>query len=186
MRRTMVAVLVLCAAMAGWAVESAPIDVASREFALPKHGKLVLNLPATWKYQLAQPPQDLPPTIKLSPAEGDDFEVLITPLWNFSKDPAAAKPVDVKSLMAEELQKTLPSAVEKTVDLQEFKAKDGTGYYYFMTDKAPKPGEYPYMVRASVVVGELDLSVTVLCRTKDSAGIAQTIKALGDAQQKKD
>jgi hypothetical protein len=77
----------------------------------------------------------------------------------------------------------LPGAVEQQVVIQEFKGVYGTGYYFLVTDKAPKPGEYPYAVRAGVGVGDLLLSVTVLSRLKNSEGITSTIKALQKARQ---
>jgi hypothetical protein len=78
----------------------------------------------------------------------------------------------------------LPSAVEKQVEIQEFTGINGKGYHFLVTDKAPKPGEYPYAVRAGIGVGDLLLGVTILSRSKDSEGIALTIKALQTAKHK--
>jgi hypothetical protein len=75
----------------------------------------------------------------------------------------------------------LPSAVEREMPLEEIRGKYGAGYHFLVTDKAPRPGEYPYAMRAGIGVGDLMLSVTVLCRTRDSEGLRQTLRALRGA-----
>jgi len=173
----------LCLPWASFAAEKSASGNQSRSFTLPQHGKLVLSVPSTWKQTVRQPPGDLPPTITFSPDKGDEFKALITPLWSPKKDPTFNKPDKVRSLIDNELRGMLPSAVEQEVVIQEFKGVYGTGYHFLLTDKAPKPGEYPYLVRAGAGVGDLLLSVTVLFRSKNSEGISSTIKAIQEARQ---
>lgn len=152
-------------------------------FELPEHGKLILVVPDTWKQAVRQPSGDLPPTITLSPATEDEFQILITPLWSLKKDPTFNQPAKVRNLIDNDLRVMSSSAVEKQVVLQEFKGDYGIGYYFLLTDKAPRPGAFPYVVRAGVAVGDLLLSVTVLCRSKTSEGFLTIIKALQKARQ---
>jgi hypothetical protein len=93
------------------------------------------------------------------------------------------KPEKIKTLIDNDLRGMISSAVEQQVNIQEFKGNYGEGYYFLLTDKAPKSGEYPYAVRAGVGVGDLLLSVTVLSRSKTSDGIIFAIKALQEAKQ---
>ena len=183
-KTTIIAVfLCMCLTGASFAGEQSASGNQSRSFPLPQHDKLILGVPTTWKQTVRQPPGDLPPTLTFSPDKGDEFKVLITPLWSPKKDPNFNKPDKVRSLIDNELKGMLPSAVEQEVVIQEFKGVYGTGYYFLLTDKAPKPGEYPYVVRAGVGVGDLLLSVTVLSRLKNSEGIRSTIKAVQEAKQ---
>jgi hypothetical protein len=184
--KLMTAAFVLWLASAGLAAETTPEKTQPRSFDVPRHGKLTLSLPETWKHEVREAPGNLPPTVVLRPREGDDFKTLITPIGNPNDGPNFIKPENLKRMLQGNLQMMLPGAVEKDVAIQEFKAKGGTGYYFLVTDKAPKPGEYPYAVRSVVNVGDLLLSVTVLSRSKDSPGITGMIKALGEAEQKKD
>lgn len=172
-----------CLALTSYAGEQGSSGGQSRSFALPQHGELLLNVPSLWKQTVRRPPNNLPPTITFAPDQGDEFEVLITPIWSPQKDPSFNKPDKIKSLIDNDLRGMLPGAVEKEVSMQEFKSIDGTGYYFLVTDKAPKPGEYPYAVRAGVGVGDLLLSVTVLSKSKSTEGISSTIKALQEAMQ---
>ena len=183
-KTTIIAIsLCMCSTMATVAADESAIGVSQHSFAIPQHGVLTLRVPDTWKQDVNQPPGDLPPTITFSPAEGDEFVVLITPLWSPANNPAHNNPEKVKNLIDDDLKGMLPGAVEQQVDVQEFKGVDGTGYYFLVTDKAPKPGEYLYAVRAGIGVGDLLLSVTVLSRSKSSEGITATIKALMEARQ---
>jgi len=177
--------MVLCIAATSLAADP-PAKTEPRSFTIPQHGKLILNLPADWKREVREPSEDAPPTIVLSQRESDDFQVLITPLWSPTNNPSFNTPKEVKRLMEGDLKEMLTTAVEKKVKLLEFKAREGTGYHFLVTDKAPKPGEYPHAVRAGVGVGDLLLSVTILCRSKDSPAITSTIAALAEAEQKKD
>jgi hypothetical protein len=148
---------------------------------LPQHGKLILTIPASWKRSVKKVTGNLPPTIILSPKKGDAFETLITPIWSPENDPNFNKAPALKWAIEQILKKMLPTAVEKEVAIQEINGIDGPGHYFLVTDKAPKPGEYPYAVFAMVGVGDLILAVTILCRDKDSEGIAATIRILQEA-----
>lgn len=158
-------------------------QIQPRSYSLPNHGKFVLSVPSTWKHNIRQPPEDVPPTIVLSPGQGDDFKIFITPLWSPSRSLTFNKSTEVKRLVENDLKGMLPGAVETQVLVQEFSGNDGTGYYFQVTGKAPKPGEYAYAVRAGIGVGDLLLSVTVLSRTKNSEGLTSTIIALAGAKQ---
>jgi len=158
----------------------------TRSFPLPQHGTFTLDIPTSWKQRFQQPKDEtLPPTITFSPKQGDEFEVMITPIWSPKNDLSFTKPESVRQLIDSDLQRMLPDAVEKQVPIQEFKGIDGSGYYFFVTDKATKPGEYPYAVRAGIGTGDLLLYVTVLCRSKDGGEIEAVIKALETAKQEK-
>lgn len=151
-----------------------------RAFPLPQHGNLVLSVPEDWDHEIRQPPDNLPPTIVLTPREGDDFEILITPLWSYKNEPGFNNPQMIKRLISDALARMLPTAVEREVPLVEIQGTSGVGYYFFVTDKAPGQG-YPYGAQAGIGVGDLLLTVTVLCRTKDSEGLRQTLQALRGA-----
>lgn len=83
------------------------------DFPVPQHGKLSMNVPATWKHDVRQPPGNIPPTITLTPTQGDDFKTLITVLWSPKKDATFNKSEAVKHIIDNDLQEMLPGAVEK-------------------------------------------------------------------------
>jgi hypothetical protein len=124
------AALSVCTSGFDAAGEGKPPALEARSFAVPGHGSLALPVPAAWKQEVNQPPTDPSPTITFSPASGDDFKVLVTPLWSPTNDPNFNKPQAVRRLIDNETRKMLPSAVEKELAVKEFKGAAGTGYYY--------------------------------------------------------
>ena len=153
-----------------------------RSFPLPQHGNLVLSVPESWDHEIMQPPGNLPPTIVLTPRQGDDFKVMITPFWSPGNEPGFNTPQTARRLINENRIRLLPTAVEREVPIEEIQGKNGTGYYFMVTDKEPGTS-YPYAVSAGIGVGDLLLVTTILARTRDSEGILQTIKALQGAVQ---
>jgi len=156
-------------------------------FAVPQHGSLILPIQASWISAVEKSPKRLPPTLVLRPGKGEAFELMITPLWSPTNDVNFNRPDNLKKYINAGLSQMLPSAVEKDVAIQEFSAVDGPGYYFIVTDKAPGPGEFPLAMFATVGVGDLLLSVTLLFRDKESAEMTSTLKMLqGIRQEKKD
>ena len=161
----------------------APADAAERRsFPVPQHGDLVLSVPASWDHEIQQPPGNLPPTFVLTPRQGDDFQVLITPMWSFKNEPGFNSPQEIRGVIEANRVRMLPTAVERDVPLEQIQGKQGAGYYFFVTDKDPGTG-YLHMVSLGIGVGDLVVITTILSRTRDSEGIRQTLKALQGAVQ---
>ncbi len=154
------------------------IELRTLKLEIPKQGLLTMRLPDTWRQKINHHSQ----TVTLAPDQGDEFQVLITPLWSNADDPAFNNEESIKRIIDAQLKTMLPGAVEETVEIKEFKSVDGTGYYFLVTDKAPKPGEYPYAMVSVLGIGKIILVSTVLCRSKDTIGITETIKALQSAK----
>jgi hypothetical protein len=153
-----------------------------RPYVMPEHGTLILTVPSAWK-QNVSPPTDQIPTISFFPQKGDEFSVLIAPQWSQTKDQTFNQSEKIKNLIEVDLSSLQAQALDKKVDIHQFKGVYGDGYYFLLTDKDPKAGEYPYLFRAGIGVGDLLLSITVLSRSKESEGITSTIKLLKEARQ---
>lgn len=154
-----------------------------RTYPIPEHGTLELNVPASWKGNVHKPQENIPPTIIFDPAKGDDFQVMITVLWGQTGDQDFSSPDKVRSFVQKDGQKLLPNAVEGKIVLQEIKGANKTGYYFSITDKAPNPGEYRYMTRGAIGVGNLLLNFTILHRVRDSESIRHALSILREAKQ---
>jgi len=152
-------------------------------FALPKRGSLIMPIPVSWNRIVKKPPHDLPPTIILRPAKGKAFEIMVTPIWSPTAEVGFNNPDALKSILSSNLSEMLPSAVEKDVPIQEFKGVNGPGYYFVVTDKSPKRGEFRYALVSAVGVGDLLLSVTVLFQDKASNVETMAINMLKRARQ---
>ncbi len=156
---------------------------AVKKYPIPDHGVLELNVPTSWKGEVHKPQENMPPTIIFKPASGDDFQVLVTALWSKKEEPDFNSQDKVRTLVEKDSQKLLPNTVEAKIVLQEIKGVNNTGYYFSVTDKAPNPGEYRYMTRGAIGVGNLLLNTTILHRIKESGSVKDALSMLREARQ---
>jgi hypothetical protein len=164
-------------------IVSAAGQKAIKKYPIPEHGTLELNVPAAWKGEVHKPQETIPPTIIFTPAKGNDFEVMITTSSGHTGEQEFNSQDKVRTLVEKDSQKLLPTATETKIVLQEIKGVTHTGYYFSITDKALNPGEYRYMTRGVIGVGNLLLSVTILHRVKDSQSVKDALSFLREAKQ---
>jgi hypothetical protein len=156
---------------------------AIRKYPIPDHGVLELNVPTSWKGEVHKPQENMPPTIIFKPAVGKDFEVLITVLWDTAGEQDFNNPAKVRTLVENDGQKILPKSVENRLVVQQIRGINNIGYFFSLTDKAPNPGEFRYITRGGIAVGNLLLNVTILYRVKDSPLVKDALSMLREARQ---
>jgi len=142
-------------------------DSSLREFRLPQRGALQFNVPRSWKEEIRQPPQDLPPTIVFHPSSGNGFQVLITPMWAVSTGMVMPDGEEIRRSVTQAAEDAKAQAVERNIPIVEIRGDFGIGYYFSATDRSPKPGEFKYLTQGLVRIGELAAAFTIL--TNDGA-----------------
>ena len=75
----------------------------------------------------------------------------------------------------------LPTAVETSITLHELRVSSGLGYWFSVTDRAPKPGEAKYLTPGVVPAGELLLDFTLLSHDK-AAGLPEALALVSSAR----
>ena len=164
-------------------IGSAGGQKAIRKYPIPEHGTLELNVPAPWKGEIHKPRENMPPTIMFNPAQGNDFQVMIIVLWGKTGDQDFNNQEKVRTFVEKDGQKLLPNISETKIVLTEIKGVSYSGYYFSVTDKAPNPGEYRYMTRGAIGVGNLFLNFTILHRVRDSQAVRDALSILREAKQ---
>jgi len=154
-----------------------------KKYQIPDHGVLELNVPTSWKGELHKPQENMPPTIIFKPALGNNFEILITVLWDTAGEKDFNSPARVRTLVENDGQKILPKSVENRLVVQQIRGINNIGYFFSLTDKAPNPGEFRYITRGGIAVGNLLLNVTILYRVKDSPSVRDALSMLREARQ---
>jgi len=145
------------------AVVHAAESLVEKKFALPQHGTFNVKAPSNWSDQLKQPPNNLPPTIRFSARDGAaPFEVLITPIWRMRADIKLPSKEELRQRVEKAIDSVRGDAMEKTINVVELPGASGPGFYFAVTDKAPKPGEFKYMSQGMILVGELVTTFTIL------------------------
>jgi len=178
-----VSVMTLLVTLLIASIGSAAGQKAIRKYPIPEHGTLELNVPTLWKGEAHKARENMPPTLIFNPAKGNDFQVMITVLWGKTGDQDFNSPEKVRTFVEKDGQKILPSIVEGKIVLQEIKGVTHTGYFYSVTDKAPNPGEYRYMTRGAIGVGDLFLNFTILHRVRDSQALRDALSIFREAKQ---
>ena len=180
---TLVSVVTLLVLFLIASVVSAEGQKKTRRYPIPEHETLELNVPSPWKAGIHKPQEKMVPTIIFNPAKGNDFEVMISVLSGKTGDKDFNSQEIVRAFVEKDGQKLLPNAAEPKIVLQEIKGVNNTGYYFSITDKSPNPGEYRYMTRGAIGVGDLLLNFTILHRVKDSQAVRDALSVLREAKQ---
>jgi len=144
---------------------------ALRSYTLPDHGSLQLIVPKSWHEEVRRPPNRLPPTIVFTPRSGAAFQILLTPIYFGAGDTLPTASV-LKAEVGSAQEASRNVAVEKDLPLQELTGMSVTGYYFSLTDKAPKENEYKYMTQGIMRVGMLAPTFTILTND-DSRSVAE-------------
>jgi hypothetical protein len=152
----------------------------TKSYPLPDHGKIQLNVPKSWRSKILQPKNNLPPTIAFLSKKGSSFQVLLTPLWPNSEK-ASPGQRDIKKDIEQIIEQVKPISKEKEIPIRELKGVSGAGYYFSMTDKAPKPGEFIHMTQGMYQLGELLITFTAFWNDGSGNVSDETIKILESA-----
>jgi len=178
-----IAIVTMVLATAGWAQKV----VETQQLPVPEHGKLQVVVPAGWAIETRQSPKEegLPTTFLFTPASGPAFRLLVTPLGSPTAEPGFNTPNWIKAQISHIRDLRLRVAIEKEAPLHEIRSKSGTGYWFSITDPAPKPGEYEHLTQGALPAGDLCVSFTVLTHVAPPEGVADALALLATVEQVK-
>jgi hypothetical protein len=143
-------------------IAAAAEKTSDRRYTLPNHGVLQMKVPASWKDEVKQQAENLPPTITLTPASGDHFKIIITPFWKASEAAPALNDYFVHRMVERAAEANQPNAVEKPLKLIFLDGLYGRGYYFSATNKAPEKGDYKFITQGMLLVDELAVTFSIL------------------------
>jgi hypothetical protein len=156
-------------------------NLSCERFSVPNDTELELCIPKNWVSNIAYPPNGLPPTIAIHPNNSNDPYIKITVFWNINNSNDFNKIQSIRKEVLKTGNEFLSGAVEKTLPLKELKNKQG--YYYRITDKAPKVNDYKYMSQGAMALGKLQLIFTILTNSPDSHSFNLALSIIEEAQQ---
>jgi len=177
-----IALVTMVLATAGWAQKPAE----TKQFPVPGHGRLQVAVPAGWTVETRQAPKaDLPSTFLFTPVSGPAFRLLVTPLGSPTGEPGFNTPDWIKTQISRIRDLRLRVGIEKEAPLHEIRSKAGLGYWFSVTDPAPKPGEYEHLTQGALPAGDLCVSFTVLTHVAPPEGVADALALLATVEQVK-
>ena len=154
---------------------------ATQEIPLAGKGKLAITVPAGWQMKLLDRPANQPPMIEFDPSKGDAMRMRVVVLWTKPPDATFNTPEALHKLMQKAGDSQLFTASEQQLDLKELHGSVGTGYWYALTDRAPHPGDFQFMLHGAYPVGPLLLDFTVLSRSTLRDGDKDLLGTIGSA-----
>jgi hypothetical protein len=153
------AILFVLICMAGTPVHAA--DTADRQYALTNHGSLQLQVPTSWKEELHQDSDHLLPTIVFTPTSGAPFGVVVTPIRPTGQDAPNLDHEALRKLVRDTAEEVKAQTVEQTIEVLELQGASGVGYYFSVTDRAPKTGGYKHLTQGLLPVGILTVAFAI-------------------------
>jgi predicted Zn-dependent protease len=145
-------------------------------YPLPDRSNLQFSLPAGWVQEFAQPERG-PATITLRSRESGQFLVAVTPVVQTEGSPKITVE-DIKRNLQYTITAMKARALEHDIPMHQISGTDGPGFYYSMTDKAPRPGEYKYLTQGVLKVGNAFLNFSILSNDANSTAVQDSLEML--------
>jgi hypothetical protein len=150
--------------LASAAIASAGTDgtegEAWKRIRLPDRGSVLLQVPNNWRIVSSQANEEGRPTVEFGPPDGDEFVAHVSILWRVEHDPFRKK--DVLRLVQDVRDVAAHSATTRKIPIHEVESERVFGYFFSAVDKAPRPGEWPYLTHGSVLLADVRLAFTAL------------------------
>jgi hypothetical protein len=156
-------------------------EAAKKVYPLPGHGGLALQVPANWKDSVKQPVADEPPTLDFAPAQGKAFIVTLLPSWRTRADQPLPDKAELRKQVEYSGSGMLPHAIEQDIKIVELEGAEGPGYYFSVTDNAPKPDGYKFMTQGRARVGDLMIVFTILTNEGQEGVLRDALKMVSTA-----
>ena len=153
---------------------------APKRYALERSGFLQLKVPAGWREEVDAKTQ--PPVISFRPVEGKAFMVSVIPAQAGDGKRAPSRQ-ELRTEVEQMAGAIRPFAVESDIKLKEFAGAAGPGFQFFATDSAPAAGEFKYMTRGKVMVGDVSVTFTILTNDGQEAVIRSALTMLKSASR---
>ena len=153
-----------------------------RSYQLAQHGSLQLSVPSAWNDQMREGQPGTPPILLFKPEHGSGFNVQVTPLWPAKPNDSLPSLEQIKLTVTKGADDEKAQAVETDIPIQEIQGTSGSGYYFTVTDRAPKPDEFKYMARGMLCVGKTVLAFTILSNDGTQSAIVDALTMLKGAR----
>ena len=157
-------------------------SISKRWFPVPGHDFLQLPLPSNWRTSMRLPSLTLPPTIEFRGLRANDFEVLITVLWN--KPGGRLNSLgDIRAAVEQSGAELLPAAVQDSLILEEISGPHLTGYLYSLAKRQASSSEFKYFKQGIAKTGDLILTFTISAHDQNADVFGVALETLRNAQQ---
>ena len=154
---------------------------ASSHIALPGGDELWLTIPAAWNEKFDSPQKNMPRGVWLTPRQGASFNVLITPLLGTPVGVAMSDDDRLRAIVTSAARNALAQSVEMTIPVHDLTGPSVHGFYFFATDRAPKPGEWKYLTQGMINIDGAPFAFTILTNDGQEAVAKAALELIRNA-----
>ncbi len=137
-------------------------SVTERKLPVGDSDLLVLKVPLAWKQIDRSSDDGAVRSYVFTAGEGKAFRVTVTPMAGHLLKFGFSRPENIQAMVENEGTDLLANAVESKVRVEELRAPDVVGYHFTLTDRAPKPGEFKYMIEGARGFPQMLVMFTIL------------------------
>ena len=153
----------------------------AKEYPVPGHGFLRMNMPLAWKVEPRAMADLATLFLHISPTKGNSFDAQITVVWLNAANLGSTTPESIKANTERTGNGVLLQAVEKTLTLRELRGVQTFGTYYSLTDRIPAPGEFKHITQGSFLTGELLCAFTIHSESPNPSEVKQLMRIFSEA-----
>ena len=156
------------------------------EFKVAKRAKFALTIPSSMAIQ-SQEKQGEILTLNIGPTEGNVYEILISALKSGSRGEPTLSDKEIQYLVRLRGTQLLDTSVETELKMMQLTGVHGVGYLYTLTDKREElpSGEYRYLCQGIFMLGNVQLSATLLTDSPDEEVVVPFFEILRTAESVK-
>lgn len=155
-----------------------PTGATWQRYVVSDKERMALEVPESWEPSFPIPARGNLPTVTFATGGPSPGSVQVSFLTG--QDLGADPPAALRFVAERFGKQPLATAVETALVLEELGGVPG--YYYRLTDRAPKAGEYRHLLQGVAAVGPIVVTFTVLSHTADAPDIAAALAMLRGAR----
>lgn len=156
-----------------------PCALRARDFRDRLDGTCVARFTAHDSFEIKSgPAKDWGRTYTIRPRGNKKFTLLVSVIKTPGGSGGSAF---IREQVEEQGKKVMEGAVEKSLEIKELKADGAAGYYYRLTDRSPRPGEFLYMMQGQVGRAETLVTFTYLFNYDNDAELERVMTTVKSA-----
>lgn len=150
---------------------------------MPSSQFLVLTIPDDWRPQTRPTIPDQPHTGRVVASQSGQFEMLVSAMLPPNPQAPSLTPEGLRAAVQRAAANAAQQAVERDVVVTDLSIAGVPGYYYFATDRNPRPNEYKYLIQGQLAIRDLLVIFTVLMNGDPKPWSDAALKSIRSARR---
>ena len=155
--------------------DNAASEMVKREYPVPEHGMLELEMPRKWNVTYFEPGDKPYPIIIFYPEkEPAAFQLTMSILWYDGIERDVTNNEFIKNYVKSIGENILTYSDQEILELKSINGTAGSGYYFSLSDSSAPDDEYRYLTQGGIAVNEILLVFSCFTREQDDE-LQQTV-----------